>query len=80
MPAITIRKLSPEIHTALKLRASRNGRSTEAEIRDILQEAVQAGGQPDLAADLSALGRRFEITDEFENLRDNASSRIVSFE
>ena len=35
--AVTIRNLSPETHRALKLRAARNGRSTEAEIRDILE-------------------------------------------
>ena len=41
MAAITIRNLSDETHRALKARAALSGRSTEAEIRLILE---QAGG------------------------------------
>lgn len=41
MPAVTIRNLSEETHRALRLRAARQGRSTEAEIRQILEQAVQ---------------------------------------
>ncbi len=40
MAAVTVRNLPEEIHLALKARAKRNGRSTEAEIRAILQEAA----------------------------------------
>ena len=42
MPAVVIRKLDDETHEALKERASRHGRSTEAEIRAILEEAVKS--------------------------------------
>ena len=40
MAAITIRNLSEETHRALKARAATHGRSTEAEVRQILDEAV----------------------------------------
>ncbi|RNI22854.1 FitA-like ribbon-helix-helix domain-containing protein [Flexivirga caeni] len=40
MPAITIRNLSAETHRALKSRAAAHGRSTEAEVRAILADAV----------------------------------------
>ena len=40
MPAITIRKLSEETHRALKRRAAQHNRSAEAEIRAILEAAV----------------------------------------
>lgn len=40
MPAITVRNLSEETHRALKARAAAHGRSTEAEVRAILQAAV----------------------------------------
>lgn len=40
MAAITIRNLSDETHRALKARAEAHGRSTEAEVRQILDEAV----------------------------------------
>lgn len=40
MAAITVRNLSDETHRALKARATGHGRSTEAEVRAILEEAV----------------------------------------
>ena len=40
MPSITIRNLPDATHRALKLRATQQGRSTEAEIRFILEAAV----------------------------------------
>ncbi len=41
MAAISIRKFPDEAHRALKARAKKNARSTEAEARAILAEAVQ---------------------------------------
>ncbi|MGL4490622.1 MAG: FitA-like ribbon-helix-helix domain-containing protein, partial [Rhizobiaceae bacterium] len=41
MSAITIRNIPEETHRALKVRAAKNKRSTEAEIRAILAEATQ---------------------------------------
>jgi plasmid stability protein len=41
MPSVTIRKLPEETHRALKQRAAQNGRSTEAEIRSILDSATR---------------------------------------
>jgi plasmid stability protein len=38
--AITVRNLADETHRALKARAAEHGRSTEAEVRAILDEAV----------------------------------------
>ncbi len=42
MSAITVRHLSDETHRALKARARAHGRSTEAEVRAILDAAVSA--------------------------------------
>ncbi|MGL5853202.1 MAG: FitA-like ribbon-helix-helix domain-containing protein [Phycicoccus sp.] len=42
MPAITVRNLSAETHRALKAQATAHGRSTEAEVRAILNDAVTA--------------------------------------
>lgn len=41
MSSVTVRKLPDETHRALKLRAAQHGRSTEAEIRSILESAVR---------------------------------------
>jgi plasmid stability protein len=37
---LTIRKVPDAVHRALKVRAAQNGRSTEAEVRAILETAV----------------------------------------
>ena len=63
MSAVTIRKLSPETHRALKLRARGHGRSTEAEIRAILDAAVKPAGEIGIGSALAALGRRFRGVD-----------------
>ncbi len=55
MPAVTIRNLSAETHRALKLRAAQHGRSTEAEIRSILDAAVQPTVR--MGSALAAIGR-----------------------
>ena len=44
MPAIVVRNISAETHRALRVRARQHGRSTEAEIRAILDVAVIVGG------------------------------------
>ena len=36
MATLTVRKLSDEVHRALRARAAMHGRSTEAEVRAIL--------------------------------------------
>ncbi len=59
MPAVTIRKLSLETHRALKSRAREHKRSTEAEIRAILDAAVQPVEDIAIGSALRALGGRF---------------------
>jgi plasmid stability protein len=59
MPAVTVRNLPEKTHRALKVRAARNGRSTEAEIRKILEDTVSPKTEVGLGSQLAALGRRF---------------------
>lgn len=59
MPVVTVRKLPVETHRALKLRAARHGRSTEAEIREILEEAVRPEKRVKIGSELAAFGQRF---------------------
>lgn len=40
MPQIVVRQIPDEVHRALKARAIKHGKSAEAEIRDILAQAV----------------------------------------
>ena len=59
MPAVVIRNLSDETHRALKRRAAEHGRSTEAEIRAILDSAVAPPDRLRIGSELAAFGRRF---------------------
>ncbi|MEH0110905.1 toxin-antitoxin system antitoxin subunit [Tersicoccus sp. MR15.9] len=43
MSTITVRKLADATHDRLRERAAKNGRSVEAEVRDILDNAVGHG-------------------------------------
>lgn len=61
MPAVTIRNLSDETHRALRVRAAHHGRSTEAEIRDILEAAVRPPQRVKLGSLLVSIGREAEL-------------------
>ncbi len=56
MSSVTVRNLPDATHRALKHRAEQHGRSTEAEIRHILEAAVRPGNG--LGSALAAIGRR----------------------
>lgn len=56
MAALTIRNLPEATHRALRLRAAEHGRSTEAEIRAILEEAVRPKERVRVGSALRALG------------------------
>ena len=55
MSSVTVRNLPEATHRALKQRAAQHGRSTEAEIRHILEAAVRPG--KGLGSALAAVGR-----------------------
>lgn len=59
MPAVTVRNLPVATHRALKVRAAQNGRSTEAEIRHILEETVSPKPRLRIGSELAAFGRRY---------------------
>jgi plasmid stability protein len=64
MAAVTIRNLPDETHRALKVRAARNGRSTEAEIRDIIEAAVRPPSRVKLGTLLAQIGARAGLSDQ----------------
>jgi plasmid stability protein len=79
MPAVTVRRLPEEIHRALKLRAAQNGRSTEAEIRHILEESVLPKPRLRIGSELAALGRRYGGI-EIDYKRDRRPIEPAEFE
>lgn len=62
MATVTVRNLPDEVHRALRVRAATHGRSTEAEIREILEAAVHPAGRLRLGTALTELGRRAGLT------------------
>ena len=79
MPALTVRNLPEEIHRALKIRAATHGRSTEAEVRAILEETVRPKEQVKVGSVLAAFGQRFGGVD-LDITRDKTPARPAIFE
>jgi len=84
MAMLTVRNLPDEVHRALRVRAATHGRSTEAEVRAILESAVKPEGRMKLGSLLADIGRRAGLTDDeaavFEQMREKTPARPVSFE
>jgi antitoxin FitA len=79
MPVVTVRNLPDETHRALKVRAAQHGRSTEAEIREILEEAVRPETRVKIGSELAAFGRRLKGLD-LKVTRDRAPTEPAVFE
>ena len=83
MPVLTVRNLPETLHRALRLRAAQNGRSTEAEVLALLEDAVKPSGRLKLGSWLVEIGRQARLTDDeadLLNTHDKSSPRAVSFE
>ena len=75
---LTVRNLPDKVHRALRVRAALRGRSTEAEVRAILEETVLPEGRVGLGSLLTAIGQRAGLTEEESAdfaLRDSAPGR-----
>ncbi len=84
MPILTVRNLPDDVHRALRVRAAQNGRSTEAEVREILARAVMPQKRVRLGDALAMLGREIGLSnadvEAIEQGKDNAAAEPVSFE
>jgi len=83
MTTLTVRNLPDEVHRALRLRAAQHGRSTEAKVRALLEEAVKPRGRLKLGSLLADIGRKMKLTDEevaLINQRDPSLPRPLNFE
>ena len=79
MPVVTVRNLPEETHRALKLLAAQHGRSTEAEIRKILEEAARPKDRIKIGSELAAFGRGLSDLD-LKVTRDQAPTDPAIFE
>ncbi|MCB1265379.1 MAG: Arc family DNA-binding protein [Mycobacterium sp.] len=83
MATVTVRNLPDEVHRALRVRAATHGRSTEAEIRNILESAVRPPDRLQMGTALAELGRRAGLTDDdiatFEQARHQPPAEPMRF-
>lgn len=82
MAMLTVRNVPDEVHRALRARAAQHGRSTEAEVRAILEDAVKPAGRIKLGSLLADIGLRAGLSDEEAaalTQRDTTPTRPVTF-
>ncbi len=79
MSSITVRNLPEETHRALRVRAATAGRSTEAEVRAILDNAVRPDGRIKLGSLLAEIGQQAGGVD-LDIVRDQSPTAPLSFE
>ena len=79
MSSVVIRNLPEETHRALKHLAASHGRSTEAEIRAILEERVRPEERVKIGSALAAFGKRLKGLD-LQVVRDPAPPKPAVFE
>ena len=84
MPSITIRNVPDDVHRALRVRAAQNGRSAEAEIRDILAKAAKPEGRVMLGSLLASIGSEAGLSnadvEALNSLCDKTPAEPASFE
>ena len=82
--SVTIRNLSDEAHRALKVRAARHNRSTESEVRAILEEAVRSAGRLRIGTALAEMSRKTGLTnadvEALEQARDTRPAEPMRLE
>jgi len=81
---LTVRNVPDDVHRALRVRAARHGRSTEAEVREILAAVVKPEKRVRVGEALAAIGRKIGLTNEdfavFESVSDKTPAKPLSFD
>lgn len=80
MAVLTVRNVPDEVHRALRLRAAIHGRSTEAEVREILESAVKSEKRVRMGDALAELGRRVGLTNDDFVVLDQVPAEPMRFE
>lgn len=84
MAILTVRNVPDEVHRALRAQAALHGRSTEAEVREILASAVTPAQRLRMGDALAAIGQQLGLSDEeviaMEQARDKTPAEPLRFE
>jgi antitoxin FitA len=79
MATVTVRNLPEEVHRALRIQAAKHGRSTEAEIREILAQSTRREGRVLVGTELRQYAEQIGGA-ELAIQRDAAPLQPASFE
>jgi plasmid stability protein len=84
MAILTVRNVPDEVHRAIRVRAAQHGRSAEAEVREILANAVKPHQRLRLGDALAELGKTVGLTNEdfavLGQVRDTTPAEPMRFE
>ena len=80
MPVLTVRNLPEETHRALRMRAARHGRSTEAEVRAILEETVRPSERLKIGSEIRRIAGEVGYMDDLDISRERNQIRGAEFE
>ena len=84
MAILTVRNVPDDVHRALRVRAAKHGRSTEAEVREILASAVKPSSRVRMGEALADIGRKIGLTNEdfevLDSVRDKTPADPLSFD
>lgn len=84
MAILTVRNVPDEVHRAIRVRAAQHGRSAEAEVREILANAVKPPQRLRLGDALAELGKNVGLTNEdfaaLDQVRDTIPAEPMRFE
>jgi plasmid stability protein len=84
MATLIVRNLPDDLHRALKMRAAQHGRSTEAEVRCILESTVKPQQRLRMGDALATLGHGVGLTarelDILNRSRDKSPEQPMSIE
>ncbi len=84
MAILTVRNVPDDVHRALRVRAARHGRSTEAEVREILAAAAKPEKRVRMGDALAGIGRKLGLSNDdfavFEGVRDKTPAKPLRFD
>lgn len=85
MASITVRNIPDAVHRALRARAAKHGRSTEAEVRVILEQAARPEGRLKIGSLLASFSHKAGPLSETEvesinGVRDKRPAKPMDFE
>lgn len=81
---LTVRNLPDDVHRALRVQAAQHGRSTEAEVREIIAMAVKPQARLRMGDALATLGRDIGLTNNdieiLQQIKDTKPAQPLDIE